>query len=89
MNIFLITINNEEILDVAKAKIKSFPKYYFIDDSKCFVACNMDTAKDVFDKIVDDNYEKNIIVFSIGKNAETDYWGFANKELWTWLKSID
>lgn len=89
MNIFLVTINDIEIIDVIKANIKTFPRYYFLSDDKCLVLSSLVKSRDVFNKIVGDDPAKNVIVFSIGKEVENSYWGFANGDLWTWLKNID
>jgi hypothetical protein len=84
MAIFAVTapVNNDK---VAPAIAASFPDQFIKAWQGHWFVSATGTAKEIFSKIeanAPDNKPGTVIVVSV-----VNYWGFANPEVWEWLKS--
>lgn len=84
MKYYIVIFAKGNDVELIKPHIKStFSKYYFYGNN-CILSSPYDSAQKVYEKIttpMSANIE--LVVFEID---ESNYWGFANKNLWNWLK---
>lgn len=83
--LFLIILNPQES-SIIRERIESLGDYYVIYDNQYFVILDSETAKGVYSKIVKE--EENIsgvVVLEIQDINNFNYWGYAERGLWSWL----
>ena len=72
-----------ESIDIEARLRNRFPQNYKIAPGLYLIRFE-GTAQDIFDSLCDKGVEEHIFVHDLD-SCEDSYWGYMNKDLWTWL----
>ncbi len=85
MKTFIVLIHNDDDVAVVRERLTQLGSCFVFYDKEFLVETTLNTAREVYNQIENtDQFE--IVVFEINILEIDSYWGFANIELWNWLK---
>ena len=87
MRTYLIKYKQGENSSVIDDRIRNSGPYFALSECEFLVTSNFDTAKELYDDIVKDDF-KTLSIFIVAVNATVDigYWGVSKNDLWDWLR---
>lgn len=82
--IFIIILGPNVKTDEVVARIQTLGENYNFFTNQYLLYSQMETSQEVYDYLIGGKNHENqyIVIFNL---EEPKYWGFAKKELWTWL----
>lgn len=88
MRTYFVKYKQEENSSVIDDRIRNSGSYYALANCEFLVYSQFDTAKELYDDIVKDDFKTlTIVVFAIDATVVKGYWGVSKNELWDWLKN--
>lgn len=82
--LYIIILGPETDKDLLSTRIKELGDSYAFWDRHFLLSSEITSSTNLYNRLVGDDGDKQIVVFALNDNPE--YWGYANKGLWTWLK---
>ena len=85
MKHFLILVYDVENLEMVKNGLSQYGEFIVFFEKNFLFETNLNSAQEIYNHIEKTN-QINIVIIEMGTINAGSYWGFANKELWKWLK---
>lgn len=85
MKTYIVLVHNENNVNNVSERLQQLGDYYVFFEREFILETEINSAQEVFEQIVR-NEQFDIVIFEIQTVAKDSYWGFANKDLWKWLK---
>lgn len=87
MRTYLIKYKQGENSSIIDDRIRNSGPYFALGECEFLVSSEFNTAKDLYDDIVKDDFKTlSIIIVAIDATVDSGYWGVSKKDLWDWLK---
>lgn len=85
MKTYIVLVNNENHVDIVSERLQQVGDYYVFFEKEFIIETEINTALEVFEQI-ERGEQFDVVVFEVHTVAKESYWGFANRDLWKWLK---
>lgn len=85
MKTFIVLVHNENNVDIVRERLMQLGNFYVFFEKEFVLETNSNSALEVFEQIVNGE-QFDVVVFEVQTVAKESYWGFANRDLWKWLK---
>lgn len=87
MRTYLIKYKQEENSSVIDDRIRNCGPYFALSECEFLVTSNYDSAKELYNTIVRDDFKTlSIFIVAIDAAVDTGYWGVSKNDLWDWLR---
>lgn len=85
MKQFLILVNDEENIEIVKNRLSQIGEFIIFFDKNFLFDTNLGSSQEVYRQI-EKSDQFDVVIIEIESIHSGLYWGFANKELWKWMK---
>ena len=85
MKTYIVLVHNESNVDIVRERIQQLGDYYVFFEKEFVIETEINSALEVFEQI-ERGEQFDVVVFEVQTVTKESYWGFANRDLWKWLK---